>query len=666
MPRVGVRAATLATVAAIGVAGVASAVGVGLSNPGFESDLDGWSASIVRDGVYLPAECRQPDGICIVGTDQFTTRDATGTEVQRTISPIEGSKMVRLGGPFPSADVRQVRDRYRLEQSFVVDAANPVLRLNYNVFTYDYTGFDELRIRARVFDGDGDLITQQVQGAFGAGTALKSSGWVSAAIDLTGYEGTQVNLVIDSGGTRDELYGFWAYIDAGTVPETPIGSPAPQPVTAPSGATVPVSTYEVGDKTFFTVPQSSVSQFPNGCLPLTLDVPINAGGGTVSAVSLLLNKANGATMRYPMADTPPEPADGMWRGTIDCAATGDLLLEYTLTEEGVSQTFVVPIGGLTLIDPAGVVYDKERYDAEVAGGKSPEQARAAAAVVGASVRLQRKVGGAFVNVLAGDPGISPNVNPQTTGATGVYQWDVSAGTYRVVVTRAGYGTPGNPADAVVESSAVDIPPPVLDLHVPLVRQKPQTAVARDVESPQPGQTVTFTATTSHPAGAAAISGRAWDLDGDGAFDDGTGATAQAQFAAGRHTVRHRVTDDDGDAATASTTFDVAPAPQPAPAPLAPVLLPAFAPASGPVPGPAGAPSGAPKQPSACAGKTGKALKTCRDKQRLAAKIAKQCGKLKGKRKSDCRRRLTALAKCNTLKGKKRSRCVARANRIGRK
>ena len=76
---------------------------------------------------------------------------------------------------------------------------------------------------------------------------------------------------------------------------------------------------------------------------------------------------------------------------------------------------------------------------------------------------RRQPDGTFSNVLSADPGISPPINPQVTplsGPTkGLYQWDVSAGDYRVVVSRQGYSAASSPA--------VTIPPPVLDLHVAL-------------------------------------------------------------------------------------------------------------------------------------------------------------------------------------------------------
>jgi hypothetical protein len=65
---------------------------------------------------------------------------------------------------------------------------------------------------------------------------------------------------------------------------------------------------------------------------------------------------------------------------------------------------------------------------------------------------------------------------------------------------------------------------------------------------KPGSTITFDSSgSSDPDGT--IASRAWDLDDDGEFDDGTGATASQTFTTpGNHTVRLRVVDDGGIAA----------------------------------------------------------------------------------------------------------------------
>jgi PKD repeat protein len=76
-----------------------------------------------------------------------------------------------------------------------------------------------------------------------------------------------------------------------------------------------------------------------------------------------------------------------------------------------------------------------------------------------------------------------------------------------------------------------------------------------------GQQVSFADTSTDSDGT--IAARAWDLDNDGAFDDGTGTSAQTSFAAaGSYTVRLQVTDDDGAPSVATRQVVVAAAPPP--------------------------------------------------------------------------------------------------------
>ena len=80
---------------------------------------------------------------------------------------------------------------------------------------------------------------------------------------------------------------------------------------------------------------------------------------------------------------------------------------------------------------------------------------------------------------------------------------------------------------------------------------PAAPVAREL--------VTFTSTASDPDGP--IVAQEWDLDGDGAFDDGTGETAQAFWRRpGNYAVGLRVTDRDGASAVASAPVVVSPRP----------------------------------------------------------------------------------------------------------
>ena len=455
----------------------------GLQNPGFENDLDSWEVHTERGSgstrqiVYgdggtkgEPVPCdEKPYGICVVGTDTFSYFPDNGPSIAtQTVTPVEGDKMLRLGGPFGSSRVRQNNDRFVVQQTFTVDAAEPVLQLNYNVFTFDYSGYDELEFRATLVDEDGDLIASRTQGSFAAGVGLKTTGWRPNSIDLAPYAGEQVTMRITSGGTRDELYGFWAYVDAGTVEAPPVSgenATATAPQLPGGGGAVALHKYTDPNtgQSYFTVPSSQAALFPGGCMPLTYTVPITPGAGTVSNVDLVLNGN-----RFPMT----KGSGDNWTGTIDCVESGPLTLEYDLTEGSTTQHFIVPLGGLVLIDPQGVVYDSVVYDAAIANGKTPAQARSEAAISGATVKLQRKVGGNFVDVLSGDPGISPNVNPEVTGSDGLYQWDVSAGEYRVLVTKPGYLS--------VTSRVVTVPPPVLDLHIGM------TPVTGTTNPPPPG------------------------------------------------------------------------------------------------------------------------------------------------------------------------------------
>ncbi|MFP5369141.1 MAG: PKD domain-containing protein, partial [Actinomycetes bacterium] len=86
-------------------------------------------------------------------------------------------------------------------------------------------------------------------------------------------------------------------------------------------------------------------------------------------------------------------------------------------------------------------------------------------------------------------------------------------------------------------------------------QPPSASFTQSPADPVAGQSVTFSDTSTDSDGT--IASRAWDLDNDGAFDDGTGTTASRSFtAAGSYTVRLQATDDDGAPAVATRTVTV--------------------------------------------------------------------------------------------------------------
>jgi hypothetical protein len=92
--------------------------------------------------------------------------------------------------------------------------------------------------------------------------------------------------------------------------------------------------------------------------------------------------------------------------------------------------------------------------------------------------------------------MQPDVNPQTTGPNGQYQWDTIPGTYRMHVEASGY----YPADSIV----VAVPPPVTDLHIgliplPVVNAPPTVgSITAPIKPVQIDQVVSVSANFSDP------------------------------------------------------------------------------------------------------------------------------------------------------------------------
>ena len=151
-----------------------------------------------------------------------------------------------------------------------------------------------------------------------------------------------------------------------------------------------------------------------------------------------------------------------------------------------------------------------------------------------------------------------------TGTTAARTF-TSAGTFTVGLRVV--DDDGAPATTTRQVTVTAAPPPP--------NSPPTAAFTFAPASPQTGQPVTFTDASTDSDGT--IASRAWDLDDDGAYDDGTGTTAARSFpAAGTYTVRVQVTDDDGAPATTSRQVTVSDAPPPNTAPTAAFT---FAPAS---------------------------------------------------------------------------------------
>lgn len=139
-------------------------------------------------------------------------------------------------------------------------------------------------------------------------------------------------------------------------------------------------------------------------------------------------------------------------------------------------------------------------------------------------------------------------------ATGALQTRTfaSPGTFRVGVRVTDPG--GSSNDAVDFVTVLQDKPPVVSLSA-----SPAT--------PAVGTPVTFTATASDPDGT--VAAIAWDLDGDGQFNDGTGAVATRSYStAGSRVVSVRATDNAGVATIAFRTIEVTGSSQGQPGPAA--------------------------------------------------------------------------------------------------
>jgi PKD domain-containing protein len=112
-----------------------------------------------------------------------------------------------------------------------------------------------------------------------------------------------------------------------------------------------------------------------------------------------------------------------------------------------------------------------------------------------------------------------------------------------------------------------------DTALVVVRNRPPVAsFTYAPQAPLAGDRIALTSISADPDGP--IAAQAWDLDGDGAFDDGSGPTAEWSFpTAGNFPVRLLVTDTNGESALAALMLTVLERPpdQIAPFPLVRML-----------------------------------------------------------------------------------------------
>ncbi len=149
---------------------------------------------------------------------------------------------------------------------------------------------------------------------------------------------------------------------------------------------------------------------------------------------------------------------------------------------------------------------------------------------------------------------SGTVTDPDTGDTHTFAWtfgDNTSGSGQS--TSHSYGSAGT---KTVTLTATDSPGGEIGTVTKTLRVNaaPTASFGFSPANPNPNQPVTFTSNSSDPEGAVS---HAWDLDNDGAFDDGSDASEQFSFpTGGDKTVRLRVTDSDGVQRTTSRTVPV--------------------------------------------------------------------------------------------------------------
>ena len=159
-----------------------------LTNIGWETgDLSGWEKGTVVDSIEVTTG------------DQFTY-------------PYSGDYMVKLGTMVNSSSVKQPMGDNLLYQDFVVNSNE--LTFYYNLFTYDYTGYDEFTYDLIDLD-TGESIISYSQDAWGPSgdITLKNTGWQKVTVNLSEYQGKKIRIQFNVAGTKDNLYATWGYID---------------------------------------------------------------------------------------------------------------------------------------------------------------------------------------------------------------------------------------------------------------------------------------------------------------------------------------------------------------------------------------------------------------------------------------------------------------------
>jgi PKD repeat protein len=141
-----------------------------------------------------------------------------------------------------------------------------------------------------------------------------------------------------------------------------------------------------------------------------------------------------------------------------------------------------------------------------------------------------------------------------------FEWDFNGnGTYEAVGQSISHSF-GSPGDKTVRLRVTDSGNRQATYsRVVHVNRPPTADFFFTPRAPKVGDRIAFTSVSEDPDNPIAV--QAWDLDGDGQYDDARGDTASRTFTTpGAHTVRLRVTDSRGRAASVARNVTVAASP----------------------------------------------------------------------------------------------------------
>jgi uncharacterized repeat protein (TIGR01451 family) len=321
-------------------------------------------------------------------------------------------------------------------------------------YTLYYTNFgdtaaDNVVLKATL-SSDVEFVSASDSGTYSSGTVTWSIGTVPGY--PSGQGSTTVVVQIPSNVALGTVITTTAYVSTTTI-ETSTddnGASAQTTVTGvnlPQGAGVTPTIGTTGDGTPMVFWQT----------PITFKYTDSTG--TATSVSISVQMDDGTWITSPTGDSMTQQgSSSAWTYTISMFYPnhGKATVTYTVTYPSGSPLIV---SFDIYVDPAGYVYDTTTLKR----------------IAGATVWLQRPDGqGGWENVPTGQtpPIMQPDVNPQTTGADGQFQWDVLNGSYRVYVEALGYYS----ADSIL----VNVPPPVTDLAVGLAPTNAHDVAVTDV------------------------------------------------------------------------------------------------------------------------------------------------------------------------------------------